>query len=60
MAAILEFLIIMILATVDLQVTSMLPMNVESVALSVLEKKFKTSFEDGCQGRNLGFPVAMI
>ena len=47
----------MILATVDLQVTSILPMNVESIALSVQEKKFKTDFQDG---RNLGFPIAMI
>ena len=34
----------MILATVDLQVTSILPMNFESIALSVQEKKFKTRF----------------
>ena len=37
----------MILATVDLQVTLILPMNFESIALSVQEKKFKTDFQDG-------------
>ena len=52
----LGFPIRMILATVDLQVTSILPMNFESIALSVQEKKFKTDFQDGC---NLGFPIAM-
>ena len=51
------FPIRMILATVDLQVTSILPMNFESVALSVQEKKCKTDFQDG---RNLWFPIAMI
>ena len=56
----LGFPIRMILATVDLQVTSILPMNFESIALSVQEKKFKTDFQDGRHGRNLGFPVAMI
>ena len=50
----------MILATVDLQVTSILPMNFESIALSVQEKKFKTDFQDGRYSRNLGFPNAMI
>ena len=50
----------MILATVDLQVTSILPMNFKSVALSVQEKKFKTDFQDGRHGRNLRFPIATI
>ena len=50
----------MILATVDLQVTSILPMNFESIVLSVQEKKFKTDFQDGRYSRNLGFPIAMI
>ena len=50
----------MILATVDLQVTSILPMNFEPTALSVQEKKFKTDFQDGCHGCNLGFPIALI
>ena len=45
----LGFPIRMILATVDLQVTSILPMNFESIALSVQEKMF-----------NLGFPIATI
>ena len=48
----------MILATVDLQVTSILPMNFESIALLVQEKKFKTDFQDGHHGRNLGLPIA--
>ena len=47
-------------ATIDLQVTSILPMNFESIALSVQEKKFKTDFQDGRHGRNLGFPIATI
>ena len=54
----LGFPIRMILATVDLQVTSILPMNFESIALSVQEKKFKTDFQDGRHSRNLGFPIA--
>ena len=53
----LGFPIRMILTTVDLQVTSILPMNFESIALSVQEKKFKTDFQDG---RHLGFPIGMI
>ena len=56
----LRFPIRMILATVDLQVTSILPMNFESIALSVQEKKFKTYFQDGCHGCNLRFPIATI
>ena len=40
----LGFPIGMILATVDPKVTSILPMNFESIALSVQEKKFKTRF----------------
>ena len=56
----LRFRIRMILATFDLQVTSILPMNFESIALLVQEKKFKTDFQDGRHGRNLGFPFATI
>ena len=56
----LGFPIRMLLATVDLQVTSILPMNFESIALSVQEKKFKTDFQDGRYSRNLGFPIATI
>ena len=55
----LRFPIRMILATVDLQVTLILPMYFESIAISVQEKKFKTDFQ-GRHGRNLGFPIAMI
>ena len=50
----------MILATVDLQVTLILPMNFESIALSVQEKKFKTDFQDGRHSRNLGVPITTI
>ena len=53
----LGFPIRMILATADLQVTSILPMN---FALSAQEKKFKTDFQDGRLGRNLGIPIATI
>ena len=56
----LGFRIRMILATVDLQVTSILPMNFESIAFSVQEKKFKTDFQDGRHSRNLGFPIATL
>ena len=56
----LGFPIRMILATVDLQVISILPMNFESIALSVQEKKFKTDFQDGHYSRNLGFPITTI
>ena len=56
----LGFPINMILATVDLQVTSIFPMNFESIALSVQEKKFITDFQDGCHGRNLGYPFRTI
>ena len=43
----------MILAIVYVQVTSILQMNFESVALSVQEKKFKTDFQDGYHDNNL-------
>ena len=56
----LGFPIRMILATVDLQVILILPMNFESIALSVQEKKFKTDFQDGRHSRNFGFPIATI
>ena len=55
----LGFQIRMILATVDLQVTSILPMNFESVALSVQESS-KQDFQDGHHSRNLGLPIARI
>ena len=50
----LEFPIRMILATVDLQVTLILPINFESIALSVQEKKVKTDFQDGRYSHNYG------
>ena len=56
----LGFPIRMILATVDLQVTSILPMNFKSIALLVQEKKFKTDFQDGRHSRNLRFPIKTI
>ena len=37
-----------ILATFDLQVTSILPKKFESVALLVQEKKFEIDFQHGC------------
>ena len=46
--------------TADLQVTSILLMNFESIALTVQEKKFKTDFQNGRHGRNLEFPTATI
>ena len=56
----LGFPIKIILAIVDLQVTSILPMNFESIALLVQEKKFKRDFHDGRHGHNLGFPIETI
>ena len=56
----LRFRIRMILAPVDLQVTSILPMNFELIALSVQENKFITDFQDRHHGRNLGFPITTI
>ena len=56
----LRFPIRMIIATVDLQVKSILPMNFESIALSVQKKKFKTDFQDGRHGPNVGFPIPTI
>ena len=56
----LGFPIRMILATVGLHVTPILPMNFESIAISVQEKKYKTDFQDVRHGRILGFPIAII
>ena len=56
----LGFPIRMILATVDLQVTLILPMNFKSIALSVQRKKFKTDFQDGHHSPNLRFLIATI
>ena len=63
----------MILATFDLQVTSILPMKLESIALLVQEKKFKIDFQfrrrskkkkidfqDGCHGSHFGFLIGII
>ena len=55
----LGFPIRMILATVDLQDTAILPMNFKSISL-VQEKKVKTEFQDGRHSRNLRFPIATI
>ena len=44
----LGFPIRMILVTVDIQVTSILPMKFESFALLVKQKKFKIDFQHGC------------
>ena len=47
-------------ATVDLQVTLILTIDFESIALLVQEKKFKIDFQDGHLGRHLGFPIRTI
>ena len=53
----LGFLIRLILATVDVQVTLIFPMDFKSIALLVQENKFKIDFQDG---HHLGFPIGMI
>ena len=60
MVAILDFQSEWLLATVDLQVTSILPMNFKSIALSVQREKFKIDFQDGHHSRNLRFLIATI
>ena len=59
----------MILATFDLQVILMLPSKfgvncflacLESIGLSVQEKKRKIDFQDGGHGGHLGFSIATI
>ena len=47
-----------ILATFDLQVTSILPKKFESIALFVQEKKIDV--QHCCYGDHLGFPIRMI
>ena len=56
----LRFPIRMILGTVDLQVTLILPMNFSQLPFLVQEKKFNTDFQGGHHGCNLGFPNATI
>ena len=34
--------------------------SLESIGLSVQEKKQKMDFQDGCHGSHLGFPIGMI
>ena len=46
-----------ILVTVDLQVTSILPVNFESIVLLVQETKFKIDFQ---AGRHFRFPIGTI
>ena len=53
----LRFPIRTVLVSVDVQVTSILPMNFQSIALLVQEKKFRIDFQDG---RHLGFPIRTI
>ena len=51
----------MILAIFDLQVTLMLPKSLESIGISVQEKKQKIiDFQDGGHGGHLGFPNGTI
>ena len=47
-----------ILVIFDLQVTLILP--IESIDLSIQEKKFKTDFQDGGSGGHFGFPIRTI
>ena len=49
-----------ILAIFDLQVTQMLLASLESISLSIQEKKRKIDFQDGGHGGHLGFPIGMI
>ena len=49
-----------ILATFELQITSILPMKFESIDLLVQEKTFKIDFQHGCYGNHLGFLIRMI
>ena len=49
-----------ILTIFDLQVTPVLPKSLESIGLSVQEKKRKIDFQDGGHGGHLGFPIGMI
>ena len=48
----------MTLAIFDLQVNPMLPTKLESIGLSVQEKR-KVDFQDGGHGGHLGFPIGM-
>ena len=50
----------MILAIFDLQSPRCLLASLESIGLSVQEKKRKIDFQDGCHGGHLGFPIDMI
>ena len=50
----------MIFATLDLQVSLMLLPSLESVGLSVQEKKRKIDFQEGGHGSHLGFPIGTI
>ena len=56
----LGFPVRMILATVDLQVTSILPMNLSQLPFQFRRKSSKQDFEDGHHSLNLGFPITMI
>ena len=55
-----RFLISMILAIFDLQVTPMPPSKFGVNWPSVQENKRKIDFQDGCHGGHLGFPIGMI
>ena len=44
----------------DLEVTQCFLARLESIGLSVQEKKRKTDFQDSCHGGQLGFPIGAI
>ena len=46
-----------ILASLDLQVTLMIPTNLKSIGLSVQEEKRKIDFQNGHHGGHLRFPI---
>ena len=50
----------MILAVFDPQFALIRPTNFQSIGLLVQEKKFKTDFQDGNHGSNLGFKIQAI
>ena len=56
----LGFPIGMILAIFYLQVTRCFLASLESIGLSVKEKKRKIDFQDGGHGGHLGFPIGTI
>ena len=50
----------MILAIFDLQSLKCFLASLESIGLTVQEKKQKIDFQDGCHGSHIGFPIGTI